>query len=129
MSTRAEKEGFKGYSLLFYPIPEDKARYPALGYLRGIETELVPYDTMHLFLCNLVSHLRELLAGEKNNLGSKQPWVIPKSVCEAVGRVIKAGRRTVPLSQARSLETSPNTRGPTKRSIGYTSCQVSVNSF
>jgi len=30
VSTLSQKEGFKGFSLFFYPSPEDKARYPAL---------------------------------------------------------------------------------------------------
>jgi len=103
VSALAQKEGFKGYSLFCCPSPEDKTRYPALMYLWGIALSLVPYDTMHLFLCNVVPRLWELFAGENDKLGDEQPWVIPKATREAIGREIKAGRKTVPLNQARSL--------------------------
>jgi len=58
---------------------------------------------MHLFWRNVVPRLWEPFAGENNKPGGEQPWAIPKAVCHAIGREIKAGRRTVPLSQARSL--------------------------
>jgi len=99
----AQQEGFKGYSLFFAPSPEDKARYPALKYLWELGPELLPYDTMHLFLSNVVARLWELFAGENEKLGDDQPCVIPKATREAIGREIKAGGPTVPLSQARSL--------------------------
>ena len=99
----AQKEGFKVYSLFFWPSPADKARYPSLSYLWGLGPDLVPYDTMHLFLCNVVPRLWQLFAGENEKLGEDQPCLIPKAVCEAIGREIRAGRPTVPLSQARSL--------------------------
>ena len=101
--TLALKEGLKGCSLFFFFSPETLARYPSLKYLWGIGSELVPYDTLHLFLCNVVPRLWELFIGENDKLGDEQPWVISKVVCEAVGRDIKVGRKTVPLSQARSL--------------------------
>jgi len=103
VSTLAQKEGFKGYSLFFFPSPDDKARYPALKYLWEIGPDLLPYDTMHLLLVNVVPRMWELFAGESDKLGEDQPWIIPKTVREAIGREVKAGRRTIPLSQARSL--------------------------
>jgi len=96
----AQKEGFKVYALFFWPSPADKARYPALSYLWGLGTDLVPYDSMHVFLCNVVLRLWELFAKENEKLGEDQPCLIPQSVCESIGREIKAGRPTVPLSQA-----------------------------
>lgn len=99
----AQKEGFKGFSLFFAPSPADKARYPALKYLWEIGPDLLPYDTMHLFLCNVVRRLWELFSGENEQLGDDQPCLIPKAICEAIGREIRAGRPTVPLSQARAL--------------------------
>ena len=101
--TLAQKEGFKGYSLFFWPSPADEARYPALKYLWELGTDLVPYDTMHLFFCNVVPRLWQLLAGENEKLVEDQPCLIPRAVCETIGREIKAERPTVPLSQARSL--------------------------
>jgi len=101
--TLAQQEGFKGYSLFSSPSPEDKARYPALKCLWEIGPEVLPYDTMHLILCNVVPRLWELFAGENEKLGDDQPCIIPNAVREAIGREIKAGRPTVPLSQARSL--------------------------
>jgi len=65
----AQKEGIKGYSLFFSPSPEDKARYRALKYLWEIGPELLPYDTMHLFFCNVVPRLWELFAGENEKIG------------------------------------------------------------
>ena len=103
VSNLAQKEGFKGYSLFFSPSPDDKARYPALKYLREIGPDLLPYDTMHLLLLNVVSRMWEFFAGESDKLGKNQAWIMPKAVREAIGREVKAGRRTIPLSQARSL--------------------------
>jgi len=99
----AQKEGFKGYSLFFWPSPADEARYPDLKYLWELGTDVVPYDTMHLFFCNVVPRLWQRLAGENEKLGEDQPCLIPRAACETIGREIKAGRPTVPLSQARSL--------------------------
>jgi len=75
---------------------------------------------MHLFLCNVVPRLWELFAGENEKLGEDQPCLIPKSVCQTIGREIKAGRPTVPLSQAGSLRNIYNHRAPTRWSIGRT---------
>ena len=99
----AQHEGFKGYSLFFFPSPETKSRYPSLKYLRGIGYELIPFDTMHLFLFDFMPRLWELFAGENDKLGDEQPWVLSKAVCETEGREIKVGRKTVPLNQARCL--------------------------
>jgi len=99
----AQKEGFKGYSLFFAPCPADKARYPGLKYLWVIGPDLFPYDTMHLFLSNVVARLWELLAGENEKLGDDLPGVMSKASREAIGREIKAGRPTIPLNQARPL--------------------------
>jgi len=68
---------------------------------------------MHFFLCDFLPHPWELFAGENDKLGGEEPWAIPKAVCHAIGGEIKAGRRTVPLSQARSL------RDITKHSGSY----------
>jgi len=103
VSALAQKEGFKGFSLFLFPSPETMARYPFLTYLWGIGSELVPYDTLHLFLCNVVPRLWELFTGENDKLGDEQPWVISKVVCDAIGHEMKVGRRTVPLNQAHSL--------------------------
>jgi len=50
VSTLAQQEGFRGFSLFLFPSLETMARYPTLKYLWGIGSELVPYDTLHLFL-------------------------------------------------------------------------------
>lgn len=99
----AQKEGFKGHSLFFPPSAADKLRYPALRYSWELGPELVPYDTMHLFWCNVVPRLWELFSGENEQLGDDQPCMIPTAVREAIGKEIKAGRSTVPSSQARAL--------------------------
>jgi len=49
----AIKSGTKGYSLLSSPSPEDKLRYPSLGYFSRIGPVVLPYDTMHLVLSNV----------------------------------------------------------------------------
>jgi len=99
----AQREGFEGYSLFFFPSPETKTRYPSLEYRWGVGSELVLYDTMHLFLCNVAPRLWEQFADENDKLGDEQPWVMSKTVCEAIGGAIKVGRKTVPLNQALSL--------------------------
>jgi len=93
----AQKESVKGYSLLFAASPEDRARYPALEYLWRLRPKLLPYDTMHIFLSNVFARQSELFAGENEQLGEDQRCAIPKSIRKAIGREIKAGRRTVPL--------------------------------
>lgn len=103
MSALAQEKGFKGYSLLFASSPEDEARYLSLKYLWSMGPDLLPCDTMHLFLLNVVPRLWELLAGESDELGEDEPWLLSNADREAIGREIKAGRPTVPLSQARSL--------------------------
>ena len=74
----------------------------SIMYLSGLGPDLVPYDTMHFFHCNVVSTLWQLFTGENEKLGEDQPCLIPKTVCGAIDRKIKAGRPSVPLSQARS---------------------------
>jgi len=103
VSTFAQKEGSMGFSLFFRPSPADKTHYPALKYLWGLEPDLVPYDPTYLFLCIIVTRLWQLFTGRSKNLGEDRPCLIPKTVCEAIGRDIKAGRPSVPLRQARSL--------------------------
>lgn len=99
----ARHEGFTGYSLFFCPSPDDRKRDLAIRYMWEIGPDLAPYGTMHLFLSNVVPVLWGLCCGDKDKLGGDQPWDIASAACEAVGREIKAGRPTVPLSQARSL--------------------------
>jgi len=101
--TIARQEGFKGYSLFFFPSPEDKRRYPALDYLSRIKLDLLPYDTMHLFFLKVVPSLWELFCGDNGKLGDDQSWVMINAAREDIGREMRAGRPTVPLSQARSL--------------------------
>jgi len=101
--TSSQKEVFKGFSLFFWPRPPDKARYPSLQYLPGLGPDLEPYDTMHFFHFNVVSRLWQLFTGENENLWEDQACLIPKTVCGAIDREIKAGRPSVPLSQASSL--------------------------
>lgn len=57
---------------------------------------------MHLFLCNVVPRLWELISGQNEQLGDDQPWVISTAVREAIGKDVKAGRSTVPSSQTRA---------------------------
>jgi len=111
INSLAQEEGFKGYSIFFCPSPEDKARRPALKCLWGLGPSLVPYDTMHLFLCDVVLRLWKLLAGENAKLGDEQPWVIPQTVRDTIGREIKAGRKTVPLRQPCSLRNNAKYSG------------------
>jgi len=99
----AQKEGFKGYSLFVCPSPEDKARYPSLKYPWDIGPDLLPYDTMHLFSFNIVPSLWGLFSGENEKLDDDQPCIIPKAVRECIGREMKTGRKTIPLSQEKSL--------------------------
>jgi len=100
----ARQEAFEGYSLFFCPSPGDTERYPALRYPWDIGPDLVPYDTMHLYFCNVVPGLWGLFCGDNDKLGEDQPWVMSSAACQAIGRERKAGRPTVPLSQARSLQ-------------------------
>jgi len=101
--TIARQESFIVHSLFLCPIPEDKRRYPALEYLWRIGLGLVPHDKMHLFLLNVVPSLRELFCGDNDKLGDDQPWFMTNAAREAIGREMRAGRATVPLSPARSL--------------------------
>jgi len=43
-------------------------------------------------LCNVVPRLWKLFAAENDKVEDDQPWIVSKSVCEATGREIKAGR-------------------------------------
>lgn len=97
----AQKDGFKRYSLFFSPRPEDQARYPAPKCMRDGGPELLPYDSMPMFLRKAVPRLWELFAGKIDTHGDDQPCVIPKSVRDAVGQEIEDGPPTIPLSQAR----------------------------
>jgi len=99
----AQKEGFKGYATFFSPSLADQAYYHSLKYLRGLVIHLVSYDTMHSYPCDVGPRMRELVAGENEKLGKDQTCIIPKSVCETIGRKIKAGRSTVPRCPARCL--------------------------
>ena len=54
-----------------------------------------------------------LFSGENEKLDDDQPSVIPKPIRECIGREMKTGRKTIPLSQARSL------RDIHKRSSSY----------
>ena len=99
----ARHEGFTGYSLFFCPSPDDRKRDLAIRCMWEIGPDLAPYGTMHLFLRNVLPVLWGLCCGDKDKLGGDQPWVIASAACEAIGREIKAGRPTVPLSQARAL--------------------------
>lgn len=99
----AQKEGINGHSLFFSPSPRDKRRYPALRYLWEFGPELVPCDTMHLFLCKVFPCPWELFSGEREQLGDDLPFLLPMATRETLGKEIKAGRSTVPASQARSL--------------------------
>jgi len=69
---------------------------------------------MRLFLFNVVPRMWELFAGENEKLGDDQPWVIPIAARETIGCEIKAGRSTVPRSQARSLRSIHKHSGPYK---------------
>jgi len=102
-SILAQKEGFKSFSLFCFPRLENKVRYPATEYLWGIGPEMVLSEKMHLLWCIVVSRLCELLAGENDKQGGEKLWVIPEDFWAAVGRYIKARRRSVPRSQERSL--------------------------
>jgi len=100
----AMKSGIKGYSLFHAASPEDKQRYPNLGYLWSLGQATLPYDTMHLVFCNVVPLLWQLFSGEHGILGSSpEPYILPKSTVAMIGCEIVAGRATVPLAQARSL--------------------------
>ena len=57
---------------------------------------------MRLFLLNVVPSLRELFCGDNDKLGDNQPWCMTNAALEAIGREIRAGCATVPLSPARS---------------------------
>jgi len=58
---------------------------------------------MHRFLLNVVPSLCGLFFGENEKLDDYQPCIIPNAVRECIGREMKTGRKTIPLSQERSL--------------------------
>jgi len=100
----AIKSGIKGYSLLLSPSPEDKLRYPNLGYFSKIGPAALPYDTMHLVLSKVTQRLWELFSGEFGVTGTTpEPYILPKTTVTAIGREIEAGRAPVPSPQARSI--------------------------
>lgn len=103
VSALAQEKGFKGHSLFLAPRPEDKARYPSLKNMWSKGPDLLPYDTMHVILLDVVPRLRELFAGESDKLGEDRPWLLFNADREAIGREIKAGCPTMPLNKARSL--------------------------
>lgn len=80
-----------------------KSRYLSLKYLWDIGPDLLPNDTMHLFLRNDVPKFWGLFFGENKKLDNDQPCVIPKAIREYIGREMKTTRKTIPFSQARSL--------------------------
>lgn len=96
-----QSSGIKGYSLLFFPSPSDRARYPGLSTLWSIGPAALPYDPMHLILTNVVPLLWRVFAGDSDT----SPGSLAMSSVEAaaLGKEIRTGRCTVPLSQARSL--------------------------
>jgi len=55
----------QGYSLFFAPSPAMREAYPHLKNLWEMGPTAAPYDTMHLVLLNVVSHMWKLFAGLK----------------------------------------------------------------
>ena len=58
---------------------------------------------MHHSLRNDVAIFWGLFFGENKKLDDDQPCIIPKAIREDIGREMKTKRKTIPLSQARSL--------------------------
>jgi len=100
----AVRSGIKGYSLFHVASPEDKQRYPNLGYLWALGQATLPYETMHLLFCNVVPFLWDLFSGSHEVLGkSPEPYIMPKGTVTTIELEITACCATVPLAQARSL--------------------------
>lgn len=96
--------GIKGHSLLSCPSTEDEERYPHLKYLRSLGPSLVPYDTMHLILSNVVPRLWDLFAGRWTVPGgSTEEYALTQAHAALIGREIRGARATVPRAQARAL--------------------------
>jgi len=95
----AMKSAIRGYSLFHAASPEDRQRYPHLGFLWTLGQATLPCDTMHLIFCNVVLFFWELLSGKHGVLGdSPERYIKPKSTVAAIGRETVAGRATVPLA-------------------------------
>jgi len=58
-----QNTGIKGYSLFFAPRPAMRSAYLYLKDLWDMGPTDAPYDTMHLVLLNVVSHLWKLFSG------------------------------------------------------------------
>jgi len=65
--------------------------YHDLQYLWEFGPDLVPYDTVHLPLLNVVPRLWELFSRENEQLGDDQPCVISKEIRKTIRREIKTG--------------------------------------
>ena len=104
MNDLAVRSGIKGYSLSHAVSPEDKQRYPNLGYLWALGQATLPHDNMHLLFFNVVPLLWGLFSGGHGVFG-KSPgrYIRPKGTVTTIGLEITAGCATVPLAQARSL--------------------------
>jgi len=97
--------GVNGWSPLLTPGPHTRASFPSLSYLWAMgPAGVAPYDTMHLFFCNVVPKLWALATGkfqaEKNVVDA---YVLSKSDREMMGGEYKAAARTVPARQARAM--------------------------
>lgn len=100
----AKTTGIKGHSLLFCPSPAQRLSYPNLAYLSEIGPAAAPYDTMHLLLLNVVPLLWKLFSGGLPIVGdASEDYVLPRQTVVLIGREMEHARKTVPLSQARSL--------------------------
>lgn len=108
--------GVKSHSLWFAPTLDDQRRYPHLSYWWEVGPVGAPYDPMHLILQNVVPLLWRLFSGDYGALGGDAPeaYVMSPADAQAASAEIAAARRTVPLSQARSLRNIATRNGSYK---------------
>jgi len=94
----------KGYSLFLESIPAMRTSYPHLKHLWSMGPSVVPCDSMHLILLNVVPHMWKFFAVLKLvNNDKEEVYVILKATVALIGRALRAARWTVPTAQAQSL--------------------------
>ena len=100
----SKKSGVEGHSLLFALSNAMRQAYHHLSHMWLIGPAAAPYDAMHLLMQNVAPLLWKLFAGKLPVEGlANEDYVLSPATVAMIGREIVAARRTVPMSQARSL--------------------------
>ena len=99
------RTGVSGWSPLLNPGPDTRAAFPSLSYFWALgPAATAPYDTMHLFFCNVVPNLWGLLSGKlRAGTDVVDDYLLSAAVRAEMGKQYKAAARTVPVRQARSM--------------------------